>query len=212
MSDKRGERVLGIPTRLFHEAGAFQGFCPRVEDYLPRLLDPAHLSYRARSAVEEDPSFKQIIPYVVLMWRDQVFHYVRGKRGTETRLQALRSLGVGGHISAEDANLFDTPYREALYREVAEEVALDSPYEERCIGLINDDSTPVGQVHLGIVHIFDLARPSARRREQTLTKAGFSPLAELIAHRDEFETWSQFLLDSEVLAVSRSQEPFPDLG
>jgi predicted NUDIX family phosphoesterase len=168
---------------------------PRADYYLPHLLDPRHLSYRPRAEVETDPTFKQLVPYVVLRWCDQVFHYTRGKRATETRLQALRSVGVGGHISADDSGLFDSPYREALFRELAEEVRLESPYEERCLGLINDDSTPVGQVHLGIVHVLDLAEPKVQRREQALTRAGFAPLAELRRQRAEFETWSQFVLD-----------------
>jgi predicted NUDIX family phosphoesterase len=195
MTDKTAERVLVIPTAVLHALGIFQGLCLNAEDYLPHLLDPKHLSYRPRFEVETDPSFKQLIPYVILKWRDQVFHYQRGKRAAETRLQALRSIGVGGHISAEDGTLFDSPYREAMFREVAEEVHLDTTYEERCLGLINDDSTPVGQVHLGIVHVFELAEPKVRRREQALTRAGFAPLAELRSQREEFETWSRFVLD-----------------
>jgi predicted NUDIX family phosphoesterase len=203
VSDKSAERVLVVPAAVLHEAGVFQGFSPRVDHYLPRLLDPARRSYRPRAEAENDPAYKQIIPYVVLRWRDQVFHYTRGKRATETRLQALRSVGVGGHISADDSSLFDPPYREAMFREVAEEVYLETRFEERCLGLINDDSTPVGQVHLGIVHVFELAEPKVRRREQALTRSGFAPVAELQGQRDEFETWSQFVLD--VLG----QEPVP---
>jgi predicted NUDIX family phosphoesterase len=199
MTDKLAERVLVVPTAVFHQAGHFQGFCAHVEHYLPRLLDLRHLSYLPRSAAETDPTFKQIIPYVVLRWRDQIFHYMRGKRATETRLQALRSIGVGGHISSDDGGLFADAYRDGMLREVAEEVHLDGPYAERCVGLINDDSTPVGQVHLGVVHVFDLEQAKARRREQALTRAGFAPLAELRRQREEFETWSQLLFDSGVL-------------
>src|SRR5262245_20220281 len=177
VSDKDQERVLVVPTRVLHEAGLFQGFNPRIADYLPQLLDPAHLSYLARAQAETDPSYKQIIPYVVLRWRDQVFAYVRGQGGGEARLRALRSIGVGGHVSAEDAGQIETPYREALARELAEEVEIDSPYTERCVGLINDDRTPVGQVHLGVVHVLELERPRVRRREEVLTQAEFAPLA-----------------------------------
>ncbi len=205
MSDSGAERVMVVPTRVLHAAGLFQGFSPRVEHYLPLLLDPAHLAYLPRSAAETDPSHKQIIPYVVLKWRDQAFAYVRGKRATEARLRALRSLGVGGHISAEDVGLFETPYREALARELAEEVHIDTPYEERCVGLINDDRTPVGQVHLGVVHVLELEQPRVARREQVLTRAGFAPLEELRQARDEFETWSQFLLDADVLRQEAGQ-------
>ena len=198
MNGKSAERVLVMPTSLFHELGPFQGFCPRAEKYLPRLLHPKSLSYRLRAEAETNPAYKQIIPYVVLKWQNQVFHYTRGKRATETRLQALRSIGVGGHICADDSNLFDSPYLEAMFREVAEEVHLGTFYVERCIGLINDDSTPVGQVHLGIVHVFDLAEPKVQRRESALIKAGFAPLEELREQREEFETWSRFLLDNPI--------------
>jgi predicted NUDIX family phosphoesterase len=206
--DKSSERVLVVPTALFHEIGVFHGFLgdpPRVEKYVSRLLDPKNLRYRPRSEMETDPSFKQIIPYVVLNYSGQVFHYTRGKRATEVRLQALRSIGVGGHISADDSNLFDSPYREAMFREVAEEVRLETGYTERCVGLINDDSTPVGQVHLGIVHVFDLQEPRVESREQALTRAGFAPLAELRDCRQEFETWSQFLLDEDLISPKRQQ-------
>jgi predicted NUDIX family phosphoesterase len=194
VTDAANERVLVVPTAVFHAAGVFHGFCARVADYLPRLLDRNVLSFRPRSEVETDPSFKQIIPYVVLRCGELVFHYTRGQKGSEARLRALRSIGVGGHVSESDHSLFDDPYRQGLLREVEEEVHLDTAYTERCIGLINDDRTPVGQVHLGIVHIFDLAEPEARRREAALASAGFAPVAELRRQSDEFETWSQFLL------------------
>jgi predicted NUDIX family phosphoesterase len=196
MADKLAERVLVVPTAVFHRIGSFQGFNPRIQQYLDILLEPKHLSYRPRAQVESDPTYKQIVPYVVLMWENQVFHYTRGKRATETRLQALRSVGVGGHISADDRSLFDSPYREAMFREVAEEVYLETAYSERCIGLINDDTTAVGQVHLGIVHVFDLAEPKVARREQVLTRSGFATLADVQAQADEFESWSQFVLAS----------------
>jgi predicted NUDIX family phosphoesterase len=195
VADKLAERVLVVPAALFREVGAFQGFSPDVGRCLPRLIDPACLSYRPRSEVETDPSFKQLIPYVVLRCGDQLFHYARGQRGTEARLRALRSVGVGGHISQDDSNLFGDPYREGMLREVAEEVYLESDYTEHCLGLINDDGNAVGQVHLGIVHVFELAEPKVRRREQALTRSGFAPLAELRGQREEFETWSQFVLD-----------------
>jgi predicted NUDIX family phosphoesterase len=190
------ERVLVIPAAVLHEAGLFQGFTPRVEHYLPRLLLNDHFSFRPRSEVETDPRFKQIVPYVVLRHDDSVYHYTRGKKGTEARLRALRSIGVGGHISASDAEGTADPYRAGLLRELQEEVFIETAYRERCVGLINDDSTPVGQVHLGIVHVLDLEAPQVRRREDVLTEDGFAPLAELRRRLDEFETWSRFALEA----------------
>ena len=205
MTDKYSERVLVVPTTVFHQAGAFQGFHADADRYLAHLLQPQHLSYRPRSEVEADPGFKQLVPYVVLRWQDQVFHYRRGKQATETRLQALRSIGVGGHIRADDHSLFENPYRQAMHREVSEEIYLECAYEDHCLGLINDDSTLVGRVHLGIVHVFSLSEPRVRRREQGLVQSGFAPLTVLLEERSEFETWSQIVLD--VLAGRGGDRP-----
>lgn len=189
------EKVLVTPTQALREAGMFQGFSPRAEHYLPLLLDPRRLLYLPRSQAEEDPAYKQIIPYVVLKHGQQVFHYLRGQRGSEIRLRALRSIGVGGHINPADENLFNSTYEQGMLRELAEELVIDTTYQQRCLGLINDDSTPVGQVHIGIVHLFDLAEPKVRRRESVLERTGFAPLADLWNDRADFETWSQFVLE-----------------
>jgi len=189
------EKVLVIPTSVFHGVGVFQGLCRDVDRYAPTLLDPAHFSFMPRSLAEHDPSFKQLIPYVILRYRDQLFHYTRGQGGGEKRLRALRSVGIGGHINPQDQDAAAHPYRQGMLRELAEEVVIDTAYDESCIGFINDDATPVGQVHLGVVHLFELERPAVSRREEHLTNAGFAPIHELVRDMDAFETWSQFVLD-----------------
>jgi predicted NUDIX family phosphoesterase len=161
---------------------------------LPRVLDPAHFSFLPRSKAEDDPSFKQLIPYVVLKYQDQVFHYTRGQGAGEKRLRALRSIGIGGHINPSDHGGGEHPYRQGLAREVAEEVVIGTTYRETCLGFINDDATPVGQVHLGIVHVFELDAPNVQRREVDIMRSGFAPIAELLREEDSFETWSQFVL------------------
>src|SRR5262249_56256703 len=110
--------------------------------------------FRPRSEVEDDPSLKQIIPYVIFRSGDAVFCYTRGKSQGETRLHRLRSIGVGGHVSESDADGRATldAYAMATHREPDQEVEVDSDGTMRRVGLINDDSTPVGQVHLGVVH------------------------------------------------------------
>ena len=192
---KSDELVLVIPTPIFHAAGLFQGLCRDVERYQPRLLDPAHFSFLPRGKAEDDPTFKQLIPYVVLKCRDRVFHYTRGQGAGEKRLRTLRSIGIGGHINPIDHATGEHPYRQGMLREVAEEVAIDTAYRESCIGFINDDSTPVGQVHLGIVHVFELDEPKVQRREVDLANAGFAAISELMQAKDTFETWSQFVLE-----------------
>ncbi len=81
-----------------------------------------------------------------------------------------------------------------MHRELAEEVIIDTPYVEQCIGLINDDHTPVGRVHLGVVHLFDVERPAVRPHEPEILDAGFRPASELLADLDRFESWSQYCL------------------
>ncbi len=208
MADPATERVLVIPTAILHAragpAGLFQGFTPDVGRYLPWLLDPAHLCYLPREQAENDPAYKQLIPYVVLRCGDRLFHYRRGKAGAEARLRSLRSVGVGGHVSSEDGALPPDAYRAGMWRELEEEVILESPYTEQTLGLINDDRTPVGQVHLGVVHLLDLRQPRVRRREEALAECGFAPLGELRQQQPAFETWSQFLLAGPWLARTGS--------
>lgn len=188
------EKILGFPAEVLDRAGRFHGFSADAGRYLPAAF--ASLEARERGPAETDPGFKQLIPYVVFVSGGQVFRYVRGKRGSEARLHELHSIGVGGHIEATDISLFSDSYDVGMHREIAEEVELP-PGEERhrIVGLINDDSTAVGQVHFGVVHLWELPAPELRRREGQLLRAGFAPLEELLREREKFETWSQFVLD-----------------
>lgn len=202
MKEVGEEEVLVIPRAVFEGVGVFQGFSAAAVAHLPRLLDPRHTSWRPRAAVEEDPSFKQLIPYCLLAWRGpdgarRYFAYTRGGGGGEARLRAKRSLGIGGHISTVDgAHGDDASYEAGMRRELAEEVAIGGPWAERCVGLINDDATPVGSVHLGVVHLVELERPDVAPREAELLDGAFATLEELLADRERFETWSQITLDA----------------
>ncbi|MBX6314125.1 MAG: phosphoesterase, partial [Isosphaeraceae bacterium] len=176
----------------------FQGFCPEADRYLEALLVPEHAAFRPRAEVETDPSCKQIIPYVVFRCGDAVFCYTRGTSQGEARLHRKRSLGVGGHVDEADAEGRPTleAYEMALRREIAEEVEVGSPGTIRRVGLINDDATPVGQVHLGVVHVYDLERPAVVPREAGLAEGEFVRLADLDLRRGDFESWSQICLDA----------------
>lgn len=195
--DAHQELVLVFQSRLLDEMGRFQGICRRVKPYLESIFGNGNSRFMARSRVEEDPGFKQIIPYVILKHDGRVFHYVRGKESGEGRLRAKGSIGIGGHIQPMDLTLFTSPrtlYLEAAAREVCEEVRVEAQHREQIVALINDDSTPVGRVHFGIVHIWDLDNPRVRRRERQITRCGFVSLEQLEAQRDSLETWSQFCL------------------
>lgn len=188
------EHVLVVPTLLFREVGYFQGFCTDVAPYLKTLLDPAYISYRPRDQMENDPSFKQLIPYCLFRHGEQFFHYKRGTKQGEGRLHSKRSIGVGGHISSDDRDLRGSVYLDAMHREIDEEVYLETTYRDSCVGLLNDDETEVGKVHLGIVHIFDLDAPKVRPREESMLETGFASPAELLRDLHQFETWSQLCM------------------
>ena len=200
------ERVLVVPTAALREAGLFQGFTTDVGRYLEHLLDKRYLRYLPRDEAEADPEFKQLIPYVVLCCERRVFHY-RRSGGGEKRLDARRSVGIGGHICADDGEPTADAYQVGMWRELHEEVEVPEGGRERCVGLINDDRTPVGQVHLGIVHILDLPMPAVRCRESALVAGGFATPAELRGQREAFETWSQFLLDGGEILFPRGDVP-----
>jgi predicted NUDIX family phosphoesterase len=194
------ERVLVVPSKLFHRLGHFQGFSTDIDRYLAELLSARNTSYRPRSEMEADPSFKQLIPYVIFTTRCEddrllVFRYTRGKGQGESRLHSKHSIGIGGHISIDDRLSDDAvPYAEGMRRELDEEVSIDCPYAERCIGLINDDETPVGRVHLGVVHLVELERPAVEPREPDILDCGFATVEQLLADLDRFETWSQYCI------------------
>jgi predicted NUDIX family phosphoesterase len=198
MSPRIDERVLVVPGAELDRLGRFQGFSGEAERYLTSLLVPELMQYRPRSEVEDDPGFKQIIPYVVFRCAGAVFCYTRGKSQGEARLHRLRSLGVGGHVSEADAQGGKSldAYESAMRREIDEEVEVACAGRISRVGLINDDSTPVGQVHLGVVHLFELERPEVTAREEGLAEAGFLPLSDVFLIRHEFETWSQICIDS----------------
>ena len=203
MSLVETEQVLVIPTPLLHELGYFQGFTRDVDRYLDELLNAQHASYRPRGEMEENPNFKHLIPYVIFRYATPdgevtVFQYQRGQGQGEKRLHAKRSIGIGGHISSiDEANERDLhPYQEGMQRELAEEVEIGTEYTERLVGLLNDDETEVGKVHLGVVHIFDVQRPDVRPRELDMHHAGFRPVRQLLAELDGFESWSQICLEA----------------
>ncbi len=197
MSSSQSVRVLVVPGIELDRLGRFQGFSDQADRYLAALLVPGLAEFRPRSEVEDDPGFKQIIPYVVFRSGAAVFCYTRGGARGEARLHRLRSLGVGGHVDEADAEGRGTleAYEMAMRRELDEEVEVGSPGQIRRVGLINDDSTPVGRVHLGVVHVFDLERPDVRPREDGLADPEFLDRGELSNQRDRFETWSRICID-----------------
>ena len=192
------ENILVIKRELFDQLGSFQGLNFEPERYLAAILSRGNNFFLSRAKAETDPSHKQIIPYVLIAHADKVLHYVRGKKAGEQRLVAKGSIGIGGHLNDTDESLFawdEAAYRAGVEREVNEEIRIGSGFQDNIVALLNDDTTEVGRVHLGVVHVFRLEQPNVEKREAMITNLGFLGADELRLRRDTLETWSQLCLD-----------------
>lgn len=194
------EQVLVVERKVIEQIGMFQGLMFDVERYLSQIFVAGVPRFMPRSQAEQDPSYKQIIPYVIMTHADKYLSYVRGKRAGETRLIAKRSIGIGGHINPIDAEygplfayLRDN-YDVAVQREVTEEVYVETTHTDRIVALLNDESNEVGSVHLGVVHLWNLDDEKVSKREQMITQMAFMTGAELEEVRDTLETWSALCL------------------
>ncbi len=192
------ENVLVVRRSLFDELGAFHGLNFEPGPYLDAILRRGNNFFMPRAQAENDPTHKQIIPYALIAHEGRVLHYVRGKKAGEQRLVAKGSIGIGGHMNDTDESLFawdEEAYRAGVEREVNEEITITGGFQDRIVALLNDDTTEVGRVHLGIVHVFRLAEPRVEKREAMITNVGFKTPAELAGLRENLETWSQICVD-----------------
>ncbi|MDO8302505.1 MAG: hypothetical protein Q7T18_04605 [Sedimentisphaerales bacterium] len=193
------EQVLVVKRDIFGQDEMFRGLMFDMQPYLDKIFSRGAMRFMPRPLAEKDPTYKQIIPYVIISCRGKFLSYVRGKRAGETRLVGNRSVGIGGHINPVDdmpllGDMFET-YKEAVQREVTEEITITSGHTDTIVALLNDDSNEVGRVHLGVVHHWVLDEPNVERREQMITQLSFMSMAELQSVKDTMETWSQLCLD-----------------
>ena len=192
------EMILVVRRDLLDAIGAFQGLNFEVDRYLPQLLARQNNFFTARAAAEKNPEFKQIIPYALLVHGDKAMHYVRGKKAGEQRLVSKGSIGIGGHMNDHDEGLFAwdlEAYLAGVQRELNEELKVNTTYTNHIVALLNDDSNEVGQVHLGVVHIFRLETADVEKREAMITGLEFLTVDELQARKDSLESWSQICVE-----------------
>lgn len=192
------ENVLVIRRTLFDQLGSFQGLCFEPQRYVSALLSRGNNFFLPRAQAENDPAYKQIIPYALLVNNGRVLHYIRGRKAGERRLVAKGSIGIGGHMNDTDESLFafdEAAYRAGVEREVNEEIRILTGFTDRIVALLNDDTNEVGHVHLGIVHLFQLNAPRVEKGEAMITSLSFLTRDELLSRRDSLETWSQLCLD-----------------
>lgn len=184
-----GEQVLVVPRGAVVPGDGWLGVRrDGVEGALEAVAREGR--FVLRSAAEEDPLLKQVIPYLVLRDGARWFLMRRTKAGGDARLHDRWSIGVGGHLNPGDGDVLG-----GLRREWAEELVADFVPDFTAVGLLNDDTTAVGAVHLGIVYIADAAGRSVSIRETEKLAGAFASTEEVAAVRDAMETWSRLAFD-----------------
>ena len=191
------ERVLCFERKLLEELGVFQGLSLETAKYLPQVTSSARILYLNRSEAEQDKRYKQLIPYVLILCRDKILRYRRGRGGQETRLHGLYSVGIGGHIAEEDNSLFSSGigYHDGMMRELKEEADI-ADVKEAMVAVINDDSTEVGYVHFGVVHVMRVANEDVAGRRSGILNPEFIPVTEALKDLSSYESWSRFCLEN----------------
>jgi predicted NUDIX family phosphoesterase len=196
------EHVLVVRRDDIFPDGAWHGFVGEGLERCQRVIREQSF-FMPRAEVEEDPSYQQIIPYVVFRHRDRYFLTRRLKASSEKRLRQQYSLGVGGHINPGDLEAGD-PISDGLKREWEEEVDYRGKFDATLLGLINDDSSPVSKVHLAVVFLVDGDSPEIAIKETEKLSGELLTLDEMRIYYLGMESWSQIVYDHLVAAPVRS--------
>lgn len=196
--DEMDEDILVVPRADLFWSGPFRGvLTERLDEYLRRVR--RYGVFRRRRDVEEDPTLKQIIPYVLVRSGARYMLFQRTHRGREGRLRGLFSIGVGGHVAREDVEGSDDVVAAGLRRELGEELVMGGPWSVRLVGVLNDDDNAVGAVHFGLVHVVDVASGEVSVREADRLVGRLASRDEVRAAYPQMETWSQLVVDARLL-------------
>lgn len=187
------EQVLVLPREHVPGGCDFSGVRTADAAVLTTLRAAlaAYGTFLDRPVAEDDPTHKQLIPYVVVRDGERIFLTERSTAGGDARLHGKASIGVGGHLNPVDEG--EDPLTDGLRREWSEE--LDTSWEPdfRLVGLINDDSNPVGSVHLGVVFTVEADGRAVSVREHEKLIGRWVTVDELRSVWDRLETWSQLV-------------------
>lgn len=190
-SKKQDELILVVKKDYLFEQNYWQGIAKLdFANYLQIIKEKKE--FLPRSLMENDFSYKQIIPYLIFTYDEKLFLMQRRSNSSETRLSNKYSLGIGGHIRQED--MTTDSIIDWAKREFAEEINYDGKLEIEPIGMLNDDSNEVGKVHIGFV--FLLHGNSDKIKIKSELKSGqLITLEECKLYYDSMESWSKLVLD-----------------
>ena len=193
MTAAAAEQVLCVRREDIFPDGAWHGFISENLDRHQAVIRDRHF-FKPRAEVENDPAYHQIIPYVVFRHGDRYLLTHRLRASSEKRLRKQYSLGVGGHINPNDL-IGGDPLVDGLKREWREEVVYTGKFEARLLGFLNEDSSPVSKVHLGVVFLVDGDSPDISIRETDKLAGELLTLEEMRMYYLSMESWSQIVYD-----------------
>lgn len=192
------EEILVVRRVDLFWNGPFRGVSTTsLDEYVQRVR--RHGFFRRRGDVEEDPSLKQIIPYLVVRRAGRYMLFRRTRVGGEARLHDLYSVGIGGHISKTDVDGAGDIVAAGLRRELEEELVVGGAWTARLAGVLNDDDNPVGQVHFGLVHVIEVASGEVMIRETDRLTGRLADTGDILVSYARMETWSQLIVDAGVI-------------
>lgn len=194
LKSKDDEQILVVPRDILFKKEIWWGLKTDNLDYYLNLIKN-NCQFKRRGDVENNPSFKQIIPYMLFSFGDKFFAYKYLANAGEQRLVNNNyQLGVGGHINKEDVNGSENILETGMMREWNEEVDFKGNLlQKKFIGIINDDSKPVEQVHLGLVYHFVGDSPDIQVKETDKMEGKLLPMQELSADKIDHSVWMQIV-------------------
>ncbi len=189
------EKILVVSRKKLFEDIFFEGFeREKITYYLERI--GKYSIFMKRFLVENDPNYKQIIPYLIIKFKNKYFMFQRFPVGVEDRLFHKYSVGIGGHINEKDVKKNEDLINSGLEREFGEELIYNKKLSYKIAGLINDDFDEVGKVHFGIVYLIEIETPEIRVRENSKMEGRLVDKEDLLKYKDKMERWSQILIDN----------------
>lgn len=188
---KEDEKILVVERKILFPKKILQGI-QKIDFNLYLNLIEKNKKFLWRSQVETDANYKQIIPYLVFKFQDKFFLMQRKNNASEVRLQNLYSLGIGGHIREKD--LDQKTILDWAKREFSEEIDYQGTFEATPIGLLNDESNLVGQVHTGFVFLLKGDSDKIKIRDEH-KEGRLYTLEECKTFYSKMEQWSQIVFD-----------------